>query len=101
MVDTLRLILAVAVHAVDVQDRDDAKQLVTKLVGQFPRLALIWADGGYAGQVVEWTACEGGWVLEFVKRPPDNHGLRGVAPPVGRGADVRRAGAVPPAEQGL
>ena len=44
-----------------------------KLVGRFPRLQLIWADGGYAGQLVEWAYAFGGWLLEIVKRPPDIH----------------------------
>ena len=28
----------------------------------------IWADGGYAGQLIAWTKSFGGWVLEIVKR---------------------------------
>ena len=75
MVDTLGLILAVAVHAADVQDRDGAKQVLTKLIGRFPRLALIWADGGYAGPLVEWAAGVGSWVLEIVKRPQGTTGF--------------------------
>ena len=43
MVDTMGMLLAVVVHPADVQDRDGAK-----LTGRFPRLQLIWADGGYA-----------------------------------------------------
>ncbi len=35
---------------------------------RFPRLQLIWADGGYAGQLVAWVAAFAGWVLEIVKR---------------------------------
>lgn len=29
---------------------------------------MIWADGGYAGKLIEWTASVGKWVLEIVKR---------------------------------
>ena len=68
VVDTLGLILAVVVHAADVQDRDGAKLVLTKLRGAFPRLKKIWADGGYAGQLIEWAKSFGGWVLEIVKR---------------------------------
>lgn len=68
MVDTLGLVLAVVVHAADVQDRDGAKLVITKLAGLFPRLRLIWADGGYAGKLVEWVQAFGGWVLEIVRR---------------------------------
>ena len=73
VVDTLGLLLAVVVHAANIQDRDGAKLVLAKLVGRFPRLKLIWADGGYAGQLVEWSRTFGGWLLEIVKRPPDSH----------------------------
>ena len=73
VVDTLGLQLAVVVHAANIQDRDGAKLVLAKLVGRFPRLKLIWADGGYAGQLVEWSRTFGGWLLEIVKRPPDSH----------------------------
>jgi len=64
----LGLILAVVVHAADVQDRDGAKLVLKKLRGVYPRLKRIWADGGYAGKLIEWTKSLGGWVLEIVKR---------------------------------
>jgi putative transposase len=68
IVDTLGLLLVVVVHAANIQDRDGAKLAIRKLRGVFPRLKLIWADGGYAGKLVEWTKQFGGWVLEIVKR---------------------------------
>ena len=69
MVDTLGLILAVVVHAADVQDRDGAKLVLTALRGRFPRLALIWADSGYGGKLVAWAMEAGGWVIAIVKKP--------------------------------
>ena len=68
VVDTLGLLLAVVVHAADIQDRDGAKLVLAKLKGRFRRLKLIWADAGYAGQLVEWAQALGGWVLSIVKR---------------------------------
>ena len=68
MVDTLGLILGVVVHEADVQDRDGAKLVLQKLRGAYPRLKRIWADGGYAGKLIEWAQSFGGWVLEIVKR---------------------------------
>jgi transposase len=47
-----------------------------RTLGVFPRLKLIWADGGYAGQLIEWTAAFGGWVLEIVKRTDDVKGFK-------------------------
>jgi putative transposase len=74
VVDTLGLILAVVVHCAGIQDRDGAKLVLEKLRGAFPRLRLIWADGGYAGQLVAWVATFAGWVLEIVKRSDDMKG---------------------------
>jgi len=54
LVDTLGLVLLVCVTAANVQDRDGARTLLARLVGRFSRLVLIWADGGYAGQLVGW-----------------------------------------------
>ena len=75
VVDTLGLILAVVVHAANIQDRDGAKLVLGKLLGRFPRLCLIWADGGYRGKLIEWTASFGQWVLEIVKRNDDVKGF--------------------------
>ncbi len=55
-------------------DRDGAKLVCKRLVGKFPRLRLLWADGGYAGQRVGWIAFFGGWVLSIVKR---NNAIKG------------------------
>ena len=76
MVDTLGLILCVVVHSAAIQDRDGAKLAIEKLVGAFGRLKLIWADGGYAGKLIEWVAATGGWVLEIVKRSDDVKGFK-------------------------
>ena len=73
VVDTQGLLLAVAVHPADVQDRDGAKLVISKLTGRFPRLSLIWADGGYAGKLIEWVATLTGWTLEIVRRPGNSH----------------------------
>jgi len=68
-------LLAVVVHCAGIQDRDGAKLVCMKLLGRFPRLRLIWADGGYAGQLIEWVAAFGNWVLEIVKRSEHSHGF--------------------------
>ena len=73
IVDTIGLLLAVVVHPADIQDRDGAKLVINKLAGRFPRLQLIWADAGYAGQLVDWVMSLSGWALEIVRRPRDSH----------------------------
>ena len=42
--DTTGLLLAVVIHAADIQDRDGARLVLAKLLGRFPRLQVIWAD---------------------------------------------------------
>lgn len=69
------LILAVVVQAGNIQDRDAAKLVLGRLAGSFPRLELIWADGAYGGELVEWVKTLLGWVLEIVKRPKDQKGF--------------------------
>ncbi len=70
------MLLAVVVHAADIQDRDGARLVLAKRVGQFWRLKWIWADGGYAGKRIEWTWELGRWVLEIVKRSDDVRGFQ-------------------------
>jgi len=64
----LGLILALVVHPADIQDRDGGKLLMNRLGRRFGRLKLIFADGGYAGRFVDWTAGWYGGVVEIVKR---------------------------------
>jgi putative transposase len=65
----------VVVHRADVQDRDGAKMVLVKLKGQFRRLQLIWADGAYAGMLVDWAFQFGRWVLEIVQRSDEATGF--------------------------
>jgi len=74
-VDVLGLVLVAVVHPANVQDRDGAKLVLEQAKSKCPRLALIWADGGYAGQLIDWvkTTCQ--WVLQIVKRADDMQGF--------------------------
>ena len=63
------------VHPADVQDRDGAKLLLEPLVGKLPRLERLWADGGYAGQLVAWVKEQTGWTLEIIPRPAEAAGF--------------------------
>ena len=47
------LLLAVVVHAANIQDRDGARLVLAKLLGRFPRLQLVWADAAYGA--VWWS----------------------------------------------
>ena len=54
LVDTMGLLLIVVVHIASIQDRDGAKLVLEKVSTGFPRLKRIWADGGYAGKLIDW-----------------------------------------------
>jgi putative transposase len=69
LVDTLGLLLAVVVTTAAVQDRDGAKAVLLARRGRWPRLRVIWADGGYAGQLVGWVKRTRGWLLRTILRP--------------------------------
>lgn len=45
----------VCVHPANVQDRDGARLLLATLHRRFGWLRCIWADGGYAGALVQWV----------------------------------------------
>lgn len=45
--------------------------MLERLIGRFPRLRVIWADGGYAGTLLLWGLVMGGWMIELVKKPAD------------------------------
>ena len=55
-------------HSAAIQDRDGAKLLFFKAAMLFPSISLVWADGGYAGQLIKWLHRWCGWVLEIVRK---------------------------------
>lgn len=75
LVDTLGLLLIVVIHTASIQDRDGAKLVLGQVPGRFPRLARIWADGGYAGQLVHWVKESCRCALEIVKRSDKRQGF--------------------------
>ena len=76
LVDTLGILLAVYVTPADVQERAGGKRLLVGLKPLQPRLAVIWADQGYAGEAfAQWCQAEGNWRVEVVKRTPREPGF--------------------------
>src|SRR5437016_3676252 len=69
LVDTLGLLLKVLVTEANIGEREGADWLLTSLGERFPRLELIWVDGGFSGE--EFSARiekECGLKIEVVKR---------------------------------
>ena len=76
--DTLGVVLAVVVHAANIQDRDGGKLVLERLKHKFSRLRLIWADGAYAGHLIAWVRGLRLWRklrLEIVSRPAGGKGF--------------------------
>jgi putative transposase len=75
LVDTLGLLMAVVVTAASVQDRDGAKLLFARLGGACKKLRLIWVDGSYRGQLLDWVAERFHFRLRPVLRPEEQKGF--------------------------
>lgn len=67
-VDTNGFLLLPYVTAADVQDREAADALLADLKREQPTLLLVWADQGYAGELVAWAKEALGVTLEIVQR---------------------------------
>lgn len=62
LVDTLGLLLQVVVSAANISEKAGALLILEKIVGQFPRLVKVFADGGYEGK-------------DFAQKVKDEHHL--------------------------
>jgi len=67
-VDTLGLLICVIVTAANVQDRDRARPLLTRLAAVCDRIRLVWADAGYAGALLDWARQTFNLAIQIVKR---------------------------------
>jgi transposase len=75
IVDCLGLLLVVLVTAASVQDRDGARPALKYLREVFEKVTLVWADGGYAGELVAWARRKLRLTLQIVKRRDDVRGF--------------------------
>jgi putative transposase len=67
--DTQGLLLALLVHAADIQDNHGAVPLLRSLGKRFPKLRHIFADRVYRGpKLLEALADLGNWIIEIVTR---------------------------------
>lgn len=75
IVDTIGLLLVVMVTSASVQDRDGPRPALLHLRDLFESIRLVWADGGYAGKLVDWAGEKLQLTLEIVKRSDDMQGF--------------------------
>lgn len=73
IVDTLGLILAVAVHPADWQDQEGACMVFARLSQMkrtISRLILVWGDSAYGRErLPEWVREQFGWLVQTILRP--------------------------------
>lgn len=75
IVDCLGLLLVVLATTASVQDRDGARPALSHLRALFETVSLVWADGGYAGGLVDWARQKLRLTIEIVKRTDDVKGF--------------------------
>ncbi|WP_435113974.1 IS5 family transposase [Nocardiopsis synnemataformans] len=80
VVDTLGLVLVIAVTSASVQDRPGGRRALKALAARFPSVGLVWADAGYANQVdnrlLAWAREKLRLVVQIVKRSDDAKGFQ-------------------------
>ena len=73
VVDTLGLLVVVLVTAASVQDRDGGRLVLAKARMKMPSIVLVWADGGYAGTLVDFARRMLFIAVEIVRKPQGQH----------------------------
>lgn len=64
------------VHSANIQDRDGGKLPLKASRRRYPFVARVFADGGYAGRLVEWAADKTHITLEIVRRGAKTGGFQ-------------------------
>lgn len=75
-VDTLGLLLSVMVMSAARSESAGGAELLDELERRFPKLRKVWADSGYSGELVEYAQHWCRFVLEIVKRSPEQKGFQ-------------------------
>lgn len=77
IVDTPGNLLEVVVHAADIQDRDGARLVLSKLSeATVNRLKKLWADRAYSGKLIDWVHEKLDCLLEIVQKDPNQQGFK-------------------------
>jgi putative transposase len=78
LVDTLGLVLGVAVTPANATERDGAQKVLGRVLGWFTWLRILWVDGGYTGDTfAHWVkGLRPKLAVEVVKRSDSNRGFK-------------------------
>ena len=76
--DTLGLVLGIAVIPASTTERDGAQVVLGRVLGWFTWLRILWVDGGYAGETfAQWVkGLRPKLEVEVVKRSDDISGFK-------------------------
>jgi transposase len=69
------LLNVVVVLAASVQDRDGAKTTLIRSYAAAPRVRLVFADGAFAGRLLDWAARILSMTIAVVRKPADQKGF--------------------------
>jgi transposase len=72
--DTLGLLIVVVVCAASVQDRDGARQALLGMYFTCP-VRFVFADGGFAGNLLDWASRILHTTVQIVRKPKDQKGF--------------------------
>lgn len=75
VVDTLGMLLCVLVVPASVQDRDGARRLLLDHYFDNPTVRHVFADGGFAGKLVDWAATILKTTVEIVRKKQGQKGF--------------------------
>ncbi len=75
IVDTEGNLLAVAVHAANINDGVGSESLLTEVHDLCPTVTYAWADKSYRGDLEAWASSQLGITIEIVSRTPDQRGF--------------------------
>jgi putative transposase len=76
IVDALGLVIKAVVHSADIQDRNGAMITLNEAKEKLDTVRIMWADGAYAGELIEWVNNGFDFVLKIVKRTEDEKGFK-------------------------
>lgn len=75
VVDAMGLLVALAVHDADLQDRDGAQDVLVRLFQQFQDLVKLFADSSYTGEELAKWVHKHFADLEIVRKRPEQVGF--------------------------
>jgi len=73
LVDVLGLVLVVLVLPANIQDRDGGRLALAAMHAACPTVTKVWADGAYAGELIQFARDELNVDMEVVSTPPGTH----------------------------